>query len=369
MIIDGHHHLWYDIQEGDRIRRYFPWRQGWEICMMWAYTGTPPFNKDAKAFYPRQLLRMSDYDGTYTAADLEYHKIDATTIFPVDYDLNFGSTPPEITWDEKHTHAGELERKYTGKFLPYVQIDPRRTGALELMQRAFEEYGKFYALKLIPGCGFYPWDPEIYPLYEYCIDRDIPVAFCIEAVPSGYRYSRFCDPMHLADTMAEFRDMRVIQLHSGMPFMSWFEKCCHVAQHVNAFMEMDSWFEPHPGQGGTGPNIYDDPDGVIRMLTMAKKTAGAHKIIWGTDLANGPSYTKETASIRHKGWRSVPDWIKKLPENAAKLGHSFTPEETDWIVGDTIARVLGIKKDPAWNIPDKFGWRYRFPSPNRNRTG
>ncbi|MBI2165894.1 MAG: amidohydrolase family protein [Chloroflexi bacterium] len=362
MIIDGHHHLWYDIEEGGRLRRYFPTRQAWDVCMRWAYSGTPPYNKDPKALFARQLGRMSDYEGKYTAESLDYHKIDATTIFPVDYDATWGQ-PADITWEEKHTHVAELERKYPGKFLPYVNIDPRRTGALELMKRAFEEYGKFYCLKLIPGSGFYPWDPLCYPLYEYCIDNNIPVALCIEGIGTGYRMERFNDPSGVNDMMSEFRDLRVIILHTGYPYQSWFEKCCYNAAHMNCFIEMDSWFEPR--RAVAHPHIYDNPEGLITMLHFAKKAAGAHKIIWGTDNAHGPSYTKETDGSSHKGWSAGVKWIRALPESAAKLGYRFTAEEAEWMVGDNLARVLGVKKDPAWNIPDKFGWRYRFPSPNR----
>ena len=113
------------------------------------------------------------------------------------------------------------------------------------------------------------------------------------------------------------------------------------------------------------PNMYDNPEGLITMLHFAKKAAGAHKMMWGTDNAHGPSYTKATDGSSHKGWSTPVKWIKALPENAAKLGYRFTKEDADMIVGDNLARVLGVKKDPAWNIPDKFGWRYRFPSPNR----
>ncbi|MBI2166407.1 MAG: amidohydrolase family protein [Chloroflexi bacterium] len=375
MIIDGHHHIWYDIQEKEKLRRYFPTRQAWDQCVTWAYGGTPPF-KDPNALYSRHLARMSDYDGKYTAESLEYHKIDATTVFPVDYDLAWGQ-PADITIEEKLIHTGELERKHPGKFLPYVNVDPRRTGALDIVKKAFEEWGKFYALKLIPGSGFYPWDPIVYPIYEYCIDRGIPIAFCVEGGGRGYRMERFNDPSNINDLMCEFRDMRVIILHAGVPYTSWFEKCCYNAQHVNCSIEIDAWMYGRVRQG-TGaaaargrraghPNMIDDPDGLTTMFHFAKVTAGAHKIIWGTDTAHGPSYTKET-DMEHLGWSTPVKWLRSLPERGAKLGYRFTAEEVDWMVGGNLARVLGIQKDPAWNIPDKFGWRYRFPSANRYRS-
>lgn len=374
MIIDGHHHLWYDLEENGKMRRYFPARQSWDICMEWAYNWMPPFNRDPKALFTRQLSRMSDYDGRYTVESLEYHKIDATTIIPVDYDINFGGIPADITWEEKHTHVAALERKYPGKFLPFVQIDPRRTGALELMKRAFEEYGKFYALKLIPGCGFYPWDPLVYPLYEYCIDRDIPVAFCIEGSGRGYRMERFNDPIHINDLMCEFRDMKVVIFHTGVPYHSWFEKCCYNATHMNCFIEIDHWIYgrniygdrniAQKGRRAPYENMFDDPEGLIKMLFFAKTAGGPHKIIWGSDSAHGPAFTKER-DLHHVGWSTPVKWLQQLPENGARLGMNFTKEEVDMMLGFNLARLLGVVKPAEWQVPDKFGWRYRFPSANR----
>ncbi|MBI2166499.1 MAG: hypothetical protein HYU29_08900, partial [Chloroflexi bacterium] len=114
MLMDAHYHLWYDLEEKGRVRRYFPQRQGWHICMQWAYSGVPPFNKDPNTLLQRQILRMSDYEGKYTVEGLNYWKMDGTVLFPVDYDLNFGQAS-DITWEEKHQHLGELEKKYPGR--------------------------------------------------------------------------------------------------------------------------------------------------------------------------------------------------------------------------------------------------------------
>ncbi|MBI2165314.1 MAG: amidohydrolase family protein [Chloroflexi bacterium] len=368
MLLDAHHHLWYDLDEGGKTRHYFPARQRWHICMRWAYTGLPPYNKDPKSLYERQLLRMSDYEGKYTIAGMDHWKINAATLFPVDYDYNFGQAA-EISWEEKHQHASQLGAKYKGRILPYVQIDPRRTNSLELVKRAFEEYKNFFALKLVPGAGFYPWDPMCYPLYEYCLNNDIPVAICVEGLNTSYRKGRFCDPIHVGDMHTEFPDLKVIMLHTGFMFTHWFEQCICAAVDVNTWAEMDTWFTGAGFGQGAGmkslrPNMYTNEEGLIRMLAFAKSTCGAHKIMWGTDSSHGPSYAAPKDGVDHQGWTAPAKWIQSLPERGAKYGYDFTKEDADLIVGGTAAHVLKIKEDPSRKVPEKYGWKYRYPSPN-----
>ncbi|MBI2165313.1 MAG: amidohydrolase family protein [Chloroflexi bacterium] len=365
MLIDAHHHLWYDLEEGGKTRRYFPQRQGWYICMRWAYTGLPPYNKDPKALYERQLLRMSDYDCRYAIASLDYWKMDGATLLPVDYDLNFGQTS-DITWEEKHQHLGELQKKHPTRLYPFVNIDPRRLGSLELVKKAFEEYGKFYCLKLVPGVGFYPWDPMCYPLYEYCIDNDIPVAFCTEAHIWGYRRNRFSDPMYAMDVRAEFPDLKIILLHAGYQVLDWFQKSTTAANDVNTWMQLDSWITTRgsrPGMWDMRPGMFADEEALIKMMALAYTVSGPHKIMWGTDASHGPSYVAPTDGVDHQGWLSSARWLQSLPEKGAKYGFRFQKEHCDWMVGDNFARVFGLVKDPDWQIPNKFGWRYRIPSP------
>lgn len=367
MIVDAHQHLWYDIQDGDRIRRYFPQRQGWDVCMNWAYGGMPPYTLDPAALYPRQLGRMSDYEGTYTISSMDYHGVDASYIFPVDYDLNFGQSS-DITVDEKLQHLYELSQKYPGRILHFAQIDPRRTDAYELLKRAITEY-KVNAYKIIPGCGYYPWDPILFPLYDLCLDYGIPLATCVEGSHRGYRFSRHSHPVHVGDMMAEFRDLKVIMLHAGYPFLHWFDECLAAARHVNCYIEPDSFLmgtSLRGRRGGRymGPNMFEGEDQLITMFAKAKSWIGCHKVMFGTDSAQGPAFNGPDA-VNHYGWKSIVDWFRALPEKGAKRGYQFEPSEIDLMLGDNAARVIGLTKDPQWEIPHKFGWKYRYPSPNR----
>ncbi len=65
--------------------------------------------------------------------------------------------------------------------LPYYAVDPRReTNTLEnlyeLFLLAFPEQGpSFFGLKVYPGLGYLPSDYRLFPIYEICQEKNIPV--------------------------------------------------------------------------------------------------------------------------------------------------------------------------------------------------
>ena len=156
---------------------------------------------------------MSDPDGTYTIANMDDQGVDAAIVLPVDYDLTFGEESP-LSIDEKHQHLGELQKKYPGRIIAMAGPDPRRTNALELFKRGINEYG-LQGLKLIPSNGYYPWDPRISPLYEFCLDHDLPVLSCTQmSSGGGYRYARFSQPLQLNDVLCDFPVATIVHCNS-----------------------------------------------------------------------------------------------------------------------------------------------------------
>jgi predicted TIM-barrel fold metal-dependent hydrolase len=195
---------------------------------------------------------------------------------------------------------------------------------------------------------------------------------CTQSGSGGYRYTRFNEPVHVGDMLCEFPDMTVVMLHAGYPLKHWFEEALNVAAgNINAYIEIDFWLY---GMGYTArdpaqawvPNIVNDEETIVRMLAQAKATIGAHKILFGSDSHQGPSFNGPQ-SVWHFGWHNLLDWWKRLPETAAKYGYQFTSEEVDLILGGNAARILGIERPPEWEVKHKYGWGRRYPSPNRAR--
>jgi len=70
-----------------------------------------------------------------------------------------------------------LRNAYPAKILPYMAIDPRRTNALELFNKAFSRHEsyQFFGLKVYPSLGYLPSHPTLMQIFEICQEKKIPV--------------------------------------------------------------------------------------------------------------------------------------------------------------------------------------------------
>lgn len=84
----------------------------------------------------------------------------------------------------------ELARKNPA-VIPFMHIDPRRPGILDLFKKYVEEKG-IRGVKLYPPMGYFPYDERLYPVYEYCEKHNLPViSHCGENNLVRFRGSRF----------------------------------------------------------------------------------------------------------------------------------------------------------------------------------
>lgn len=368
MIVDAHTHIWTGTPE----KSYFPKRQNWHISMGWAYaTGsggeTPPFTKNPEDLMAKQEARISDPDGSYTIAGMDAAGIDAAITYTIDYDFVFGQ-PSGMTVEEKHERYGELQRKYPGRLACTAGVDPRRLNALEIYKRAVEVH-KLRGLKLVPASGYYAWDDMLTPFYEYSLDNDQPVFFCTEVSRGSYRYTRFQEPVHISDMTHDYPDLEVVLCHAGWPYTYWFEQCLNAAaSNPNVYLQIDHWVHGWgsskvPAQARWERSATNDEALIVAMLTRAKSAAGAHRMMFGSDAMTGPGYRDPAKSNWGFGWGNLVDWWRKLPETAAKYGYTWTPKEVEQVLGVTAAHVMRLRRDPALEIPHKFGWRKVYPRP------
>ena len=368
-IIDGHLHLFPGL--GDK--KYFPDRQAKYVCMHWAY-GEPGHQRDLDALYPRHEERFSDPDGSYNISSMDHGDVDAALLLPIDYEYGWGSrigaNEKEIlTIDEKHAHIADLQNnKYPGRFYAAAGPDPRRPNAPDIFERAVKDYN-LKGLKIIPGNGYTVWDRILYPMYDVCLEYDLPVFSCTMAHPGGYTRPRFNDPLNYGDIACDFPDLKFVLLHAGFPFDDWFDKCLWVtAMSLNAYLQFDMWLLGQATGGSHAardafPNIFSDEERVVTMLMRAKAVVGTHRMIWGTDSMQGPAYNNET-SVFHTSYKKIVDWVKNLPETAQKYGHEFTQEDADMFIGGSLERLLKAKAAPELERKHKYGWKIRYPRPS-----
>ena len=92
-----------------------------------------------------------------------------------------------LSMDMEFMGAGEVPRQYRDQLsdlafmakkmhevIPFMHVDPRRPGVLDLLKRNVEDQG-FKGIKLYPPLGYFPYDQDLYPVYEYCQAHNLPV--------------------------------------------------------------------------------------------------------------------------------------------------------------------------------------------------
>lgn len=363
VIIDSHMH----VLVGQPDKTNLPDRYRKIIAMAWAYGKEPPYDRDPDAFAARVEERMSDPTGEYTIKSLDEGGVDAAVLIPIDFGLATGQEPG-MTLEEIHLAHVELQRRYPKRFFPFAGGDARRPNALPEFERAIKEYG-FKGYKVMPHLGYYASDRMLYPYYERAQAWDIPVAICTNMEWTTCR-TRFNEPLHIGDVLVDFPDLNLIMFHAGVPIQSWFEQCLMLGvASVNSYVQFDAWIYPSfaPLRNGF-PNILNDERFVIQMLDRAKSIFGPHRIIFGTDNNCGPSmHGKQLYEGRGMSW--MVEWWKNLPTNAKKYGFSFTDEDVNLMLGDNMARLLGIIDDPAYRHNHRYDSPVRTPGPRPMTTG
>src|SRR5262245_58777589 len=158
--------------------------------MEWAYhhPATPPF-RNPDDVVDRIMPGLADPEGTYLISQMDEAGIDMGVLLPLDYGLVMGEDQ-EATLDEMHAFYAGIMNKYPDRVISFAGQDPRRQDARAIFDRALDEYG-LRGWKLYPNNGFFPYDPVVYPFYEICQERELPVLAHIapNSPPHRSRYS------------------------------------------------------------------------------------------------------------------------------------------------------------------------------------
>lgn len=86
-------------------------------------------------------------------------------------------------------NLGSLKVTHSG-IIPFIHIDPRRKGVLELLKKSVEEWG-FKGVKLYPPLGYFPYDELLYPVYDYCKKNKLSIiSHCSPYNPVHFKGSK-----------------------------------------------------------------------------------------------------------------------------------------------------------------------------------
>ncbi len=100
-------------------------------------------------------------------------------------------------YETQITQLFEVKKKYLNELLPFLSIDPRKKypGSLgKYLLDKFTKYG-FVGIKLYPPLGFYPFDPELIPLYDFAVNYEIPIL--VHCTKNGIFYQGKLEHQHI----------------------------------------------------------------------------------------------------------------------------------------------------------------------------
>ena len=188
-------------------------------------------------------------------------------VFTVDHERGMGIK--RISNEEVAESAAE----HGDVAIPFASIDPARgkMGVREA-RRLIKDFGikgfKFHPIIQ----GFYPNDPDVYPLYEVIADAGLPALFHTgqTGIGAGMRGGgglklKYANPMYLDDVAADFPELPIIMAHPSVP---WQDEQLSVATHKpNAYIDLSGW----------SPKYFE------AKLVQSANTLLKNKVLFGSD--------------------------------------------------------------------------------------
>src|SRR3972149_11173522 len=103
--------------------------------------------------------------------DMDEIGIDISVLLPIDCTVSLGKRM-------SNDAVAEMVRRFPGRLIGFAGVDPRMgKAAIMELEGAVKRLG-VRGLKLHPCLQeFYPHDKQYYPLYEKCVELDIPIAW------------------------------------------------------------------------------------------------------------------------------------------------------------------------------------------------
>lgn len=127
---------------------------------------------------------------------------------------------PMRPFESQLKELSDLRDANKNALIPFCSVDPRRPNVVEEFKRWHQEY-KFKGVKIYPNLGFYPYDPVLMEIYEYCQKNQLPVlAHCS---PGGIRKlgisveeaREFANPANYKQVLREFPNLHICLAHFG----------------------------------------------------------------------------------------------------------------------------------------------------------
>jgi hypothetical protein len=209
---------------------------------------------------------LQDHSCDQFVADMDTAGVDRAVLLLPDFTYVLPDSGLDIS-EMIRQYAAILDR-HPGRFYYMCGVDPRwGAEGVDIFERAVREQN-CSGLKLYPPCGYSPSDRALFPYYEICRNRALPVL--LHTGPTAplltFNYS---DPALIDDAAREFPEVSFILAHGGVNNVE--TACLMAAYRPNVYLDL------------SGYPASVDSRGVAGSLRSLFNRRLNHKIIFGTD--------------------------------------------------------------------------------------
>lgn len=280
-------------------------------CRLGSMGAAPRFDRVAEGLAAQQGDHLADG----LVREMNAAGIARAVLLVPDFGLRLPGTLEPAEAARRHH---EIRLRHPGRFWVYIGVDPRR-GPEGV--RAFEDVVDAYGLdgvKLYPPCGYSPSDPGLYPYYEICAARSLPVFIHTGPTVRSLDYER-AHPMRADKAARDFPRVNFILGHGGLTHV---ETCAFMAAYrPNVYLDT--------GGFASGPNLSSWPEHLNWLFRLGIN----HKIIFGTDWPLG----------RLNGLRRVMGEVLDGPTALAGVSR----KDRALLLHENLLRVLAARSRPG----------------------
>ncbi|MEE9277023.1 MAG: amidohydrolase family protein [Dehalococcoidia bacterium] len=228
-------------------------------------------------------------------------------------------------------YIAAIVRRQPRTFIGFGSVNPMHQGvqaAVEELERCALELG-LHGIKLYPMYQHWsPDDPKIsFPIFQRAAELDLPVMVHQAGSTRIDAKMAYARPALLDDIGREFRDLRVIIAHVGLPWLD--ETLLLLTKHPNFYTELSYMIATH-----TRADLF-------RFLQRCEPYfVPLEKLFFGSDY---PGFTYDPVALRDK--------LLTVNDEADHLHAKPIPQgKLDGIMGDNLARVLRLADAPADSV-------------------
>ena len=318
-VVDSHAHIW---GEGFVPAAFFE-----KAAKGWA-AKSPERTPDM--IMPKLLSGLVDTNGDDFVANMDRAGVDVTMVMMIDVGAPIFGEEPDTPIDEQIEFYGHLQKRHPDRLRCHVSVDIRRDGHCELIRRAVVEHGLCGVGEITPD-GFSASGPEARPMMMLAAELGVPVQIHTRTgVWTDFAGTDFSEanpvhPVHVAELARAIPDLKIILCHAGFPH--WWQAAAEaIADLPNCVLDISNWNETY----------REDQGEMIARLATWRSIVGAERILFASDHASGKRFTGERSEL--------PEWvdfIRRLPENAARWGYRFSEDEAAAILGANALRFYG----------------------------